>query len=104
MRIPKLEWKVCLYNGTTILHSADAFVGDRYRILIRLRGEVYQNSFEGDVSLDIGHYTTDGQWCLERRELIGNFPMKMTLREAKKFSRYQYRKIYKNILRNSFTE
>ena len=106
-RRPRLTWTVTQY-GDEVLHTADLYVENKYRIFVRLKSKIYEDSFTGDVSLDEVHWDEDLGWIIDKRYCIGHiFPSregKLSLKDARFIAERQSRKIYKNILRNSFTK
>lgn len=105
---PKLKWSVSPYSGELILHSGELIVNNEYRIYVRLKTKFYEDSAYGNISVDKGHYGEDGEWYIDQRYFIGDisgpYRYKLSLREAKSIANHECRKIYKNILKNSFTK
>lgn len=96
-----LKWDRSV-SGDTITLSTYVEVNDRYSISAYLRSRVYEDSFKGKIYLNENDKSSQN-WREYEADYICNSNLTgVPLREAKSAAEYRIRRMYKNILKNSF--
>ena len=103
------NWESITYDDRVLITAESILMNDRYRIFVKMESKVYEDLFRGSIFLDEIHWSEEQQsFVVDKRHSVGylcdptltGIPLKM----AKKIAEAESKKIYKNILRNSFTK